>query len=105
MRPTTFEVGPGAIVKVGESVFCVKRWESSDSVLVRDVVTSADRILKLAEITESLAREQAAYWISYRDRLASDGFRGKASRFSRSELLPVQTARQSRECSCPFLQA
>lgn len=63
MRPTTFEVGPGAIVKVGESVFCVKRWESSDSVLVRDVVTSADRILKLTEITESLALEQAAYHV------------------------------------------
>lgn len=29
MRPTTFEVGPGAIIKVGDAVMCVKRWESS----------------------------------------------------------------------------
>lgn len=59
MRPTTFGVGPGAIIKVGDTVFCVKRWETADSVLVRDVITSTDRILKLAEVTESLACDQA----------------------------------------------
>lgn len=63
MRPTTFEVGPGAIIKVGEVVFCVKRWETADSVLARDVATSTDRTLKLAEITESLAHDQAAHQI------------------------------------------
>lgn len=63
MRPTTLQVGPGAIVKVADTVFCVKRWETSDSVLARDVATSTDRILKLAEITESLARDQGDHQV------------------------------------------
>ncbi len=63
MRPTTFNVGPGVIVKVGDTVFCVKRWETSDSVLARDVATSTDRIIKLAEITDSLALDQTAHHV------------------------------------------
>lgn len=63
MRPTTCEVGPGAIVKVGERVFCVKRWETADSVLARDIATSTDQRLTLSEITESLAREQVAHQV------------------------------------------
>lgn len=63
MRPTTFEVGPGAIIKVGDAVMCVKRWESSSSVFARDVNTSLDRVVTLTEITESLAHNQKGHQV------------------------------------------
>lgn len=58
MRTTTIEVGPGAIVRIGDDVLCVKRWELSTSLVARNVMTMTDRIVTLAEITESMAQQQ-----------------------------------------------
>lgn len=58
MRPTTLEIGPGAIIRIEARVFCVRRWETASSVLARDVATSVDRVIALAEISESLAKAQ-----------------------------------------------
>lgn len=54
MRTTTIHVGPGSIVRLGNEVYCVKRWETSDSVLARGTHDLKDRVIPLAEITESL---------------------------------------------------
>lgn len=59
MRKTTLNIGPGAIIKIGDATLCVKRWETSSSVVARDIATSTDRIVSLAEVTESLAKEQS----------------------------------------------
>lgn len=58
MRPTTLVIGPGAIVRISEGTFCVKRWEAADRLLVRDIMNSSERIVSLAEISESLATSQ-----------------------------------------------
>lgn len=58
MRPTTLVIGPGAIVKIGDEMWCVKRWDTSDSVLVRNITTSTEQVVMLSEITQSLASMQ-----------------------------------------------
>lgn len=53
LAPVTIRVGPGAIVAVGGHQYCVKRFDSSDSVIARDVNTAEERVVTLAEITAS----------------------------------------------------
>lgn len=60
MRVTTVRVGPGAIIKLGDEAFCVKRWETSASVLGRNLRTLEDRVITLAEISESASKRQDA---------------------------------------------
>lgn len=67
MKPTTIEVGPGAIIRIGETTLCVRRWESSDSVVARDLESSTDRVVRLIEISESLAKQHTG------DQLDLDG--------------------------------
>jgi len=57
MRPTTLEVGPGAVVRIGEEMFCVKQFATTDSVIVRNIETGSERAIKLGEISESFAKE------------------------------------------------
>ena len=57
MRPTTLEVGPGAMVRIDDQVFCVTRFLTTDSVIVRNIETDVERSIKLGEISESLAKE------------------------------------------------
>ena len=57
MRPTTLEIGPGAIVRIGEEIFCIKRFETTDSVIGRNIETGGERSIKFGEISESLAKE------------------------------------------------
>lgn len=58
MRVTTVRVGPGAIIKLGDEAFCVKRWETSASVLGRNLRTLEDRVITLTEISESASKCQ-----------------------------------------------
>ncbi|MCK6844202.1 helix-turn-helix domain-containing protein [Klebsiella pneumoniae] len=58
MRATTLRVGPGTIIKVGDALMCVKRWETTTSVVAREVATLLDRVVTLAEITRSMANDQ-----------------------------------------------
>lgn len=58
MRRTTLAIGPGAIVRVNGMTVCVKRWETADRLLVRDIMNSSERIVSLAEISESMAGSQ-----------------------------------------------
>jgi putative transposase len=58
VRVGTVHVGPGAIIKLGDEPFCVKRWESSASVLGRSLRTLEDRIITLSEISESASKCQ-----------------------------------------------
>ncbi|MHB8391678.1 MAG: transposase [Acidobacteriaceae bacterium] len=46
-------VGPGAIVSSGGKAYCVKRFESSGSILARDLTTGADLTLQLADLASS----------------------------------------------------
>lgn len=57
MKPATIEIGPGAVIRVGDEVFCVKRFETSDSVIVRNIDTKAELSIKLSEISESYSKE------------------------------------------------
>lgn len=57
MRPTTLEVGPGAVVQIGEEIFCVTRFATTDSVIARNIQTNGERLIKLCEISESFAKE------------------------------------------------
>lgn len=57
MRPTTLEVGPGAIVRIGDQMFCVKRFETTDSVIVRNIDTGTEQPIKLSAISESYSKE------------------------------------------------
>lgn len=57
MRPTTLEIGPGAIVRVGEEMFCITRFATTDSVIARNIETGGERPIKFGEISESLAKE------------------------------------------------
>ena len=55
MNPTTKLIGPGAIVEVEGETFCVKRWETSDSVFVRNLTTLSHGVVTLAQISRSLS--------------------------------------------------
>lgn len=57
MKATTLNIGPGVLFKVGDELYCVKRWETADSVAALHVATRTERIISLAEITESRAKE------------------------------------------------
>ncbi|MDO8206952.1 MAG: DDE-type integrase/transposase/recombinase, partial [Gallionella sp.] len=54
--PTTLNVGPGSIIHVGDTVFCVKRFETSESVIARSIDTGLDQSIKFSEISESCAK-------------------------------------------------
>ena len=58
MRRTTLAIGPGIIIQVGDEVMCVKSWQTTSSVLARNIDTMQDRMVTLSEITASLAHEQ-----------------------------------------------
>ena len=53
MKPGTLNIGPGSIVKVNDVSFCVKGFETSDSVLARNIETSEDKVIAFREISES----------------------------------------------------
>lgn len=57
MRPTTLEIGPGAVVRIGEELFCVKRFDTSSSVIVRNIDTKLEQSIKLSAISESFSKE------------------------------------------------
>lgn len=57
MRPTTLAVGPGAVIRLGEEIFCITRFATTDSVVARNIETSSERVIKLSEISESFAKE------------------------------------------------
>jgi putative transposase len=57
MRPTTLEVGPGAVVQISEEIFCIIRFATTDSVIARNIQTNGERLIKLCEISESFAKE------------------------------------------------
>ncbi|MDB5813874.1 MAG: hypothetical protein JWN23_991 [Rhodocyclales bacterium] len=54
----TLLIAPGAIVKRGETPFCVRRFESADSVLARNLLTSIDEVVSFADITSSSAKQE-----------------------------------------------
>lgn len=58
MRVVTVHVGPGALIKLGDDAYCVKRWESSTSVLGRCLRTLEDRVITLSEISEGASKHQ-----------------------------------------------
>lgn len=57
MRPTTLEVGPGAVVQISEEIFCIIQFATTDSVIARNIQTNGERLIKLCEISESFAKE------------------------------------------------
>ena len=56
MNPSTILVGPGSVVKIDDRFWCVKRFDSSDSVLVRNIESSVERVVKLGVISESFSK-------------------------------------------------
>lgn len=57
MRATTLEVGPGAVIRIDDEIFCVIRFATTDSVIGKNIETSAEQLIKLSEISESFAKE------------------------------------------------
>lgn len=53
-------VGPGAIVRHEGRVLCVKRFDSADAVVARDIETGVDRRIRLSGLSSSSLRDQAA---------------------------------------------
>lgn len=57
MRATSIPITTGAIVTINGEIHVVKRFETSDSVVVTHIRTRTDRIVFFDEISESLAKE------------------------------------------------
>lgn len=51
MKTTTFNLGPGAIIEVGDTTMCVRRWATTSSVWATNVDTGFDEEVGLADIT------------------------------------------------------
>ena len=58
MRKTTINIGPGALIELGEKLLCVLRWETSSSVFARDIETGSDQVVSLDEISTSYSTKQ-----------------------------------------------
>lgn len=58
LRPvqTTLNIGPGAVIKVDDALYCIKRFDTSDSVIARNVETGLDLSIRLSEISENCAK-------------------------------------------------
>ena len=53
-------IAPGAVVVSGDRTYCVKRLDSADTLLARDLETGQDRIVSFAEIASSSTSDKDA---------------------------------------------
>lgn len=53
----TINVGPGTIIHVGDDVYCIKSFDTPESVIARNVDTGLDRSIKISEISEHGAKQ------------------------------------------------
>lgn len=60
MRHDTVHIGVGTLLNIKGNTFCVRNWQSADSVIARDIQTGEELTLSLGEISDQLGASQTA---------------------------------------------
>lgn len=56
MRPTTMGIGPGAVICIEGDTFCIIRFDTSDSVIARNIDSGIEQGIKLSSISEGFSK-------------------------------------------------
>lgn len=87
MRPTSIPITAGAIVKIHDELYIVKRFDTAEAVVATHLNTRTDRIVSIAEITESLAQEPSPFQRDLYSLTEDDAWSDLVERFEK--LLPL----------------